>query len=85
MNDNEPELSQFDRTQFRYLNLSCLFVALVLIVYSIFTALSIFSFIDIPIWDFLILLFFLITALVLIRSCIFHEVKTTDDNTLASI
>ncbi|MHA2140698.1 MAG: hypothetical protein ACXADC_13305 [Candidatus Thorarchaeota archaeon] len=68
-NEDDAELSQFDRRQFWYLNLSCLFAILALIVL-----------LANPVWGFLIALFLIVMALVLVRACFTHEVIPTDDN-----
>lgn len=72
-NEHEPELSQFDRRQFLYLNLSCVFVllAIILLIANL-------------VWGFLPAMLFAFVALVLVRACFTHEVKSTVDATLAS-
>jgi hypothetical protein len=72
-NEQELQLSQFDRRQFCYLNLSC-----------IFAVLALFALITIPIWGFLFTLLFLVVTIGVLRACFTHEVKTTDNNTLAA-
>jgi hypothetical protein len=72
-NERELELSQFDRRQFLYLNLSCVFVILA----SILLLVNL-------VWGFLLAMLFVFVALVLVRACFTHEVKSTVDNTLAS-
>jgi hypothetical protein len=66
-NEQEPQLTQFDRTQFCYLNLSCIFVLLALV-----------ALIANPIWGSLFALLFLILTVGLLRACFKHEVKADD-------
>ncbi|MHA1926084.1 MAG: hypothetical protein ACXABV_06815 [Candidatus Thorarchaeota archaeon] len=75
MNENkrEPELSQFDRRQFLYLNLSCVFVILAFILLMVNL-----------VWGFLPAMLFVFVALVLVRACFTHEVRPTIDNTSVS-
>jgi hypothetical protein len=70
MNENEPEpqLSQFDRTQFYYLNLSCVLVVI-----------AIFSLIVNPVYGSFISLFLVVSAILLIRACFSHEVAPADE------
>ena len=75
MNENEKEiqLSQFDRTQFCYLNLSCIFAILSLVVL-----------ITLPIWGSLFTLLFLILTVGLVRACFAHEIVPINDDALES-
>ncbi len=68
-NEDEPKLSQFDRRQFCYLNLSCLFAIL-----------SLFALLANQVWGSLIALFLIVMALVLVRACFTHEVISNDNN-----
>ncbi len=65
MNHNEPgpDLSQFDKRQRCYLNLSCVFVILA------FTVL-----IANPVWGFVFSLLFFAAALVLLWACFSHKI-----------
>ncbi|MFW9968051.1 MAG: hypothetical protein ACFFEA_12930 [Candidatus Thorarchaeota archaeon] len=73
LNEMEPELLQFDRRQQFYLNLSCIFVVLA------FTVL-----LANPVWGSAFALLFFVVTIALLRACFTHEIKRTDDNTLAS-
>ncbi|MHA2118265.1 MAG: hypothetical protein ACW98J_05035 [Candidatus Thorarchaeota archaeon] len=70
MNENGPELqlSQFDRRQFYYLNLSCIFVVL-----------AILSLIANPVYGSIVSLLFVILTILLIRACFTHEVVPADE------
>jgi hypothetical protein len=72
-NEQELQLSQFDRTQFCYLNLSCISAILALV-----------ALIAIPIWGSLFTLVFMIVTMGLLRACFTYEVNAIDDNTQAS-
>jgi len=72
-NDEDLQLAQFDRTQFCYLNLSCIFVILSLVVL-----------IALPIWGPLFTLLFLMLTVGLVRACFTHDVMPADEISLNS-